>query len=286
MCGEFHRQDFAWVARFALGSLKGGDMREAMPTFEEAQRRHALKAMKILPGAKAYCDAKVIGIELPDGTFQPLRVGRHGVPIRTWDNLIIYRLAGSGEIVRAEPVVLQPSSAAAQLPLRPAAPRQTEGVDSGLRTREGQLVVVVTDPLDGQVTSLRISPRAVARTRLVACEDLTDIAISGTWRAFSQTGNGLLIEAHPAMELTIIYRPRSVDIAGTVATGPIRISDASYVAETNTLTFWYHLPDPFVGELSCQVRVVGTEPGLFEGEETGGWTGATARPFSLRWHRF
>ena len=260
-------------------------MREAMPTLDEAQRRHALKVMRILPGAMAYCDAKVIGIELPDGTFQPLRVGRLATPIRTWDNLIVYRLGGSGEIVRAEPVVLEPSLVARLRP-RPSVPRQTEGVEAGLRMREGRLVVVVTDPLDGKVSSLRISPRSVAPTRLADSEDLTDISISGTWRAFSQTGNGLLIEAHPGMELTIICRPRSVDIAGTVAAGPIRISDASYVTETSTLTFWYHIHSPLSGELSSHVRVVGTEPELFEGEETGGWTGANARPFSLRWHRF
>ena len=155
-------------------------MRKAIPTLDEAQRKHALKAMKILPGSRVYYDAKVIGVELPDGTFQPLRVGRLGLPIRTWDNLIVYRLDGSDEIVRAEPVALRPS-----LHPQPVAPKQTEGVDAALRARKGQLIVVVTDPLDRKVTSLRINPRVLAQTRLAACEDLADAAITGTWRAFS-----------------------------------------------------------------------------------------------------
>jgi hypothetical protein len=248
-------------------------MRKAAPTLDEAQRRHALRAMKILPGSRVYCDAKVVGIELPDGTFTSLRVGRLGLPIRTWDNLVVYQLDGSHEIVRAQPVALKPVS-----------PKETEGVDAALRARKGQLIVVVTDPMDRTVTSLRINPRVLAPTRLTACEDLTDGAVSGTWRALSATGNGLIIEAHPGMEFSIIQRPRTVDITGSMAGGPVRVSDANYVAQTRTLTFSYHTQHPFVGELSSHVRLVGTEPGLFEGDEIGGWIGATARPFSLRWH--
>ncbi|GIH10751.1 hypothetical protein Rhe02_88180 [Rhizocola hellebori] len=254
-------------------------MRKAIPTLGEAQRRHALKAMKILPGSKIYYDAKVVGLELPDGTFHPLRVGRLGLPIRTWDNLIVYRLDGSGEIVRAEPVALR-------LTPKPAGHGQTAGVDAGLRTRKGRLIVVVTDPLDLAVTSLRIKPAVLAQTRITACEDLADTGISGTWRAYSLTGNGLAIEAHPGMEFTIIQRPRAVDIAGTMAGGAVRVSDIDYVSDSRTLTFSYHTQNPFGGELSSHVRLVGTEPGLFEGDEIGGWIGATARPFSLRWNSY
>jgi hypothetical protein len=260
-------------------------MRKATPTLDEAQRRYALRAMKALPGSKVYYDAKVIGIELPDGTYKSLRVGRLGLPIRTWDNLIVYRLDGSDEIVRAEPVALKPSMVA-QLRPKSTMHRQTAGVDAGLHAREGRLIVVVTDPLDRAVSSLRINPRAVAQTRYTACEELTDAAISGTWRAFSETGTGLVIEAYPGMEFTILQRPRGVDIAGLTAAGPVRVSDAEYAADTHTLAFSYHTRDPFGGELSSHVRLVGTEPGLFEGDEIGSWIGATARRFLLRWHRF
>jgi hypothetical protein len=228
--------------------------------------------MKTLPGSRVYYDAKVVGFELPDGSFQPLRVGRLGLPIRTWDNLIVYRKDGSDEIVRAEPVALKPASH-----------RQTEGVDAALRARKGRLIVVATDPVHRTVTSLRIDPRVLARTRFT---DLGDTAISGTWRAFSATGNGLVIEAHPGMEFSIIERPRTVDITGSMASGPVRVSDVAYAAQTRELTFSYHTQNPFGGELSSHVRLVETEPGLFEGEEIGGWMGATARPFSLRWHHF
>ncbi len=222
--------------------------------------------------AKVYYDAKVIGIELPDGTFQPLRVGRRGRPIRTWDSLIVHRL-GSGEIVRAEPVQLSPKPTV-----------QTGGVDSGLRRREGKLLVVVTDPLDHKVCTLRVNPRVVAETK--SADQVGAGSISGTWRAFSVTGNGLLIEAHPGMEVAIIERPRGVDITGTLAAGDaIRVSDASYAADSRLLSFWYHLESPLGGELSAWVTVTRSGDRIFEGEEIGGWVGATARPFTLRWHR-